>query len=67
MGAWLELPEVEWYIERRGLRRSMRESGRQRLKYCDIRVQHTGDVANMNDVMDVPLWECEIPLSDDGF
>ena len=39
-------------------------------RYCkhDLFVNfHPGDIANMNDVTEAPLWECEIPLSDDGY
>ena len=69
MGAWLEVPEIDSYMGRRLTNKSRYYRGRRIRKYhCDLYVNiHPGDIANMNDVTEVPLWECEIPLSDDGY
>ena len=70
MGAWLEIPDVEFWIERRCHKRcTLKRTRRRRRQHIfDLFVQcEPGDVANMNDVLEAPLWECEIPLSDDGF
>ena len=39
-----------------------------RRRFDDLLVYFDGnDIANLADVSDAPLWECEMPLTDDGF
>lgn len=71
MGAWLEMPDVEYWIKRRCYKRcylgtNTPHSFRKAVFDLFVNIE-PGDLANMNDVEEVPLWECEIPLSDDGF
>ena len=70
MGEWLMIPETEEMIvvriNRFKYRRGRREKGPSR--FHDLRVYFDGnDIANLADVSDEPLWECEVPLTDDGF
>lgn len=65
MGAWLEVAEVEYYINKKMI---IRGRQKRRIENCDLFVHvYEGDFADMNDVKEASLWECEIPLSDDGF
>lgn len=76
MGQWLLIPEAEEMIKARCLIGCTRRHRAGKIfqniidGQLDRVVQCTDDIANMDDLADcgVPyLWECEIPLSDDGF
>lgn len=80
MGQWMLLPVAEdviaGRINRFGVRARKRRAGS--IKW-EMRISNLDDIsglisnvdpmdfANMADVADVPPWECEIPLTDDGF
>lgn len=75
MGEWMMLPEAEYVIAAR-ITRFRSAQNRQRWTWKFTGPDHLSslvsnidfnDIANLADVGDVPLWECEIPLSDDGF
>ena len=81
MGEWMTFPGAEDVIAERtsrfGVITRYHSNGRRtkgNMRICNL----SGisglaanidweDIANLADVGDVPLWECEIPLSDDGF
>ena len=78
MGEWMMFPGADGVIAERvsrfGVPRPwwVRRGGTERI--CNLSVISgvlsnfdKTDVANLADVGDVPLWECEIPSSDDGF
>ena len=76
MGEWLVLPQAEDMIAARCVNiREVRRGGRMsnrrgsNLKYYDRYAWPGIGAANLDDLedMDVPMWECEIPLTDDGF
>ena len=76
MGEWLVVPGVEEVLENRFshdsyLRGARAGARRRRRRFNDILVYFDGnDIANLADVSDAPLWECEMaemPLTDDGF
>ena len=64
------LPEAESVISDRIDRfttaRGLRFTSLDRLSGVVSHIDYN-DIANLADVKEVPLWECEIPGSDDGF
>lgn len=75
MGEWLAVPGVDEVIAERinrfhfGFwgRRMRRRPAHSRCSDLFVHIDER-DIANLNDVTPlVPLWECEIPLTDDGF
>ena len=78
MGVWLMLPQAEEVIAARcTFGKQIRRGGKVRTRggkrggtaNYDMHVCRGDGVANLDDLkdMDVPMWECEIPLTDDGF
>lgn len=69
MGAWLEFPEIDYYIQKRVTNKCRRTMNRDlHIRRCDLFVQYDPrDIANKNDVMEAPLWECEVPITPDGY
>ena len=68
MGEWLTLPQAERIIARHVSPKF--QGGRKVRRRSDRVVNYDpNDVANLDDLvgMDVPLWECEISQTDDGF
>ena len=73
MGEWMMLPEAEYVIEQRIARfqSQTKKANRWRLTTPDnlsgiVSNIDFNDIANLADVGEVHLWECEIPRSDDG-
>ena len=67
MGVWMTLPETESSIEERtsrfwAVKRGWRMTGLDRISGLVANFDRN-DVANMADVCEVPLWECEVPLT----
>ena len=78
MGEWLMIPGAEEVLGNRISRFNYRRGGHRemgrnrrgtiRRRFDDLLVYVDGnDFANLADVSDAPLWECEMPLTDDGF
>lgn len=69
MGAWLEIPMIEYYMMKRLVnKRNTRINRDVQIRRCELFVNiDPADIANLDDVMEAPLWECEVPMSDDGF
>lgn len=76
MGEWMMIPGAEMIEARinsyRPARRSRGSSYERRYSgicvHSDLQVAfNSSDIANLADVIEAPLWECEIPLTDDGF
>lgn len=73
MGEWMTFPTAEKVLKVRVNRYwSGRRTNGTPFKCTnltlDLHVHFDGnDVANLHDVAEAGLWECEIPISDDGF
>ena len=72
MGEWMMFPTAEEVIQRRANTNRWTEgysrNFRRRNVPKDLQVHFdSNDIANLDDVKEAGLWDCEIPLSDDGF
>ena len=75
MGEWMLLPQAELVIADRisrfkvdRPRRPWRTTGLDLISGLVPNVPYyPDDIANLADVADVALWECEVPDTDDGF
>lgn len=73
MGEWLTVPGAEQVIAERIARFSIRRNGcrragrRYRYSMETLVYFDESDVADLADVSEVPLWDCEMPWTDDGF
>ena len=76
MGEWMLLPQAELVIAERISRFKVKRAGSPRHTWRTTGLDRISglvsnvdwyDIANLADVANVPLWECELPDTDDGF